>query len=191
MQSSLILVTGGARSGKSEFAEQLLDSLHGVKGYIATAEVSDREMSYRIEKHRVRRNASWKTFEIPYELSAHLTAVFDRTDVVLLDCISIYINNLLFKYKSLDITDWEKIVTQDMLDWLAVFSMTTNKTLIVVTNEIGNSIVPTNKLGRSYRDLVGLANQRIAASADRVYYTVCGITNEIKEGSIRLYDSDN
>lgn len=186
MKSSLILVTGGARSGKSEFAERLLNSLCGVKGYIATAEISDTEMAYRVEKHRVRRNPAWKTFEIPYDLSTHLAAVCDVTDVVLLDCLSIYINNLLFKHANLGIVEWEKIVAQDMTDWLTVFSATANKTMIIVTNEVGNSIVPTNKLSRSYRDLVGLANQRIAASADRVYHTVCGITNEIKEGSLRL-----
>jgi adenosylcobinamide kinase/adenosylcobinamide-phosphate guanylyltransferase len=172
----LTLVIGGARSGKSRFAESLC--LHSPKvAYIATAKVNDEEMRARIARHRQDRPAHWDTFEEPLAIAQLLRKLRQEYDVQLLDCLTVWLSNSLFHYRrqsSKDIED--KVLTQ--LD--EIVGAAAGIHLVVVANEVGNGIVPATKVGRIFRDLQGLANQRIAAAADRVLLTIAGIPIQIK-----------
>jgi adenosylcobinamide kinase/adenosylcobinamide-phosphate guanylyltransferase len=186
MKSKLILVTGGARSGKSAFAEKYSAACPGRHGYIATAQALDREMAERIAIHRRRRPAAWQTFEIPRRLPVQLDTVLQQTDVILLDCLTLYFSNYLLDHEQetdQDIQDGALMELGQILDAAAARD---GKTVIVVTNEIGCGIVPANRLSRVYRDMMGKINQWTAQRADEVYLTVSGITIEIKSRAVRL-----
>lgn len=184
----LILVLGGARSGKSTFAERLALCSGRSTAFIATATASDDEMYERIQRHRASRPTSWSTIEEPYNLPDAINRAAQQADVLLLDCITIWLNNWFLAQK---ITDQEEATvvntqyTEAMLavvdELLAAFAaLPTNKTLVVITNEVGLGIVPAYALGRLYRDLLGLVNQRLATAADRVYLMVAGLGVDIK-----------
>ncbi len=176
-----ILVTGGARSGKSRFAESLYAETHDVV-YIATCEPSDEEMRARVELHRQSRPASWKTFEG----SAELNRAVSRRKNYLLDCLGILCSNIMFELSRND----EKISLERQQEIeLAVVTEVQELirkireiqgTLVVVTNEVGLSIVPEHHVSRVYRDILGNVNQAVAALCDEVYLVVCGIPIKIK-----------
>lgn len=169
MQPGLILVTGGARAGKSAFA---LAHAHALGldqvSFIATAQALDEEMHQRIQQHRAERPAAWETLEEPLELPFALVRARGR--VVLLDCLTLWVSNLM---------QVEREVLPEVEKLLAVRAQT-GKTLLVVTNEVGLGIVPANALARRYRDLLGAANRRMAQEADRVYLLVAGIPVKLK-----------
>lgn len=186
MESNISLVTGGARSGKSVFAEELLACAAGPKAYIATARIEDDEMARRIAWHRKRRPASWQTLEAPSGLASVLSKALTRADAVLIDCLTIYFSNYLLSH--LD-TTFEGLVDGAMAeldDILDAARRYPQKTVIFVTNELGSGIVPMEQLSRDYRDLLGLVNQRVAREAGQVYLTVCGIATEIKSRQVTL-----
>lgn len=167
-----VLVTGGARSGKSRFAERMAGAFQRVV-YLATAEGLDEEMRRRIESHRHYRPSHWTTVEEPLSILPRLTEAARESDLVLLDCITLWISNQLCRERS----DRE---IEGEVERLAEWTADQPGRLILVSNEVGAGIVPGNPLSRRFRDLTGLANQRLAASATHVYWLVAGIPNRIK-----------
>ena len=182
----IILVTGGARSGKSSFAEQLAAELGGRIAYIATARALDAEMADRIARHRQQRPVAWPTFEAPLSVAAVVAAEAGRCDGFLLDCLTVLITNRILAREQ----DWDnppvarlQEAEADVLaeiEALIVAATDQPSTLIVVTNEVGFGIVPVSPLARFFRDCAGRANQRMAAVADEVHLVVCGIPLRLK-----------
>jgi adenosylcobinamide kinase/adenosylcobinamide-phosphate guanylyltransferase len=168
-----ILITGGARSGKSRYAEQRAGELGGRRLYVATAEAKDNEMAQRIAEHKLRRGDEWRTIEEPFELSSALLAQRGRTDCALVDCVTLWLSNLLLhRDAGFAGENVEQLVeTLPRLDFHVV----------LVTNEVGWGIVPENALARQFRDLAGWANQQIAAAADEVILTVAGVPMIVKK----------
>jgi adenosylcobinamide kinase/adenosylcobinamide-phosphate guanylyltransferase len=171
--SHIIYITGGARSGKSRLAESLAENFGAPLCYLATGEPRDQEMAERIAAHRERRGSHWQTVEEPLRLSPALASVDGRYRAVLVDCITLWITNLLFHYDAVE----------PVLDEVAALaeSFSTLKTpLILVSNEVGMGIVPEDALARSFRDLAGRTNQMLAEAADDVYVTFSGIPLKLK-----------
>ena len=176
MLKDIILISGGARSGKSGYAEQRARELGVRRLYLATAEPKDEEMRQRIEEHKRRRGNEWVTIEEPIELAATLLAQRAQTDCALVDCLTLWISNLLLRY---DTKYAQEKVTQ--------FVETTRQldfNVVLVTNEVGWGIVPDNPLARQFRDLSGWANQRIAAAANEVVLMVAGIPMIVNKGTV-------
>lgn len=168
MAAPLTLVIGGARSGKSRYAERLITGLPPAWAYVATAEAGDEEMAARIKAHRERRGASWQTIEAPCDLAAALAGC--ATMPVLVDCLTLWLSNLMLADADID-KEIERLEK----------SLATMKTpVVLVANEVGAGIVPEHPLGRRFRDLQGLLNQRMAARADRVVLMVAGLPLAVK-----------
>jgi adenosylcobinamide kinase/adenosylcobinamide-phosphate guanylyltransferase len=177
MSGQLILVTGGSRSGKSLFAERLVRSLGVSCAYIATAEVLDEEMRERVARHRERRQGSfWQNYEAPYDAHELFSAL--TTESVLFDCVTIYLSNLLYGRSAAEDKErqlWSK------LRLLVEVARKSGKNVVLVSNEVGDGIVPDNAMAREFRDLAGQANQFLAAQADAVYLVVAGLPVDIKK----------
>ena len=175
--AKIILVTGGARSGKSSFAEKLALKIgNGKAAYIATAQIFDAEMAERVKIHKSRRTDAWTNFEAPFDADEIIAEI--DAEVILFDCVTIYLSNWLCA-KNLD----DKNLAADFENFIERLISAAEKscaTIIFVSNEVGAGIVPENKLARVFRDFEGLANQRIAAAADKVFLTVAGIAIDIK-----------
>lgn len=180
MSSQIMLVTGGARSGKSAFAEQQLAALPGPHGYMATAEVYDDEMADRVALHRQRRPASWRTYEVPRQVLAVWPRLMADNACVLVDCLTIYFSNFLYDQRHLSDEAIMERALEELRQWLDAIRREEGKTVIFVTNEIGSGIVPMEHISRLYRDVIGRINQAVAREADDVYWTVCGIPVCIK-----------
>lgn len=161
---SIIFVLGGARSGKSRFAESLCEE---PRTYIAAAQALDDEMIRRIAQHQSDRGKTWLTLEAPLEL---VNALREAKGDVLLDCLTLWLNNLLMAEKDV----------QAALDGLLAQLQTNQQKLVIVSNELGLGLVPEHGLSRRFRDLHGLMNQQVAAIADCVVFTVAGIPQVIK-----------
>jgi adenosylcobinamide kinase / adenosylcobinamide-phosphate guanylyltransferase len=173
--SKIILVTGGARSGKSRYAEKLAEGFAPMRGYIATGQAGDAEMTERIARHRGRRGSDWETVEEPLELTRAITRVDDGAFTVLLvDCITLWLSNMLFHCKG-----GAAEALQHVESFTESFGALSTP-LIIVTNEVGMGIVPEHPLARAFRDLAGEANERIAAKADEVYVTISGLPLKLK-----------
>jgi adenosylcobinamide kinase/adenosylcobinamide-phosphate guanylyltransferase len=171
-------IMGGARSGKSTYAEKLALAHKGKVTYIATAEALDDEMAARIEKHKKTRPGEWETREIPYDLAAALRENPIDADVVLLDCLTLLVSNLLLKHSPDDEgIDEEALNEAGMAEMEGLFSIIEDSKAewIIVSNEVGLGLVPPYPLGRAYRDLLGRLNQAVAARADEVYFMAAGI----------------
>ena len=168
MISRLVLVTGGARSGKSRFAEARLGELapDGPWRYIATAEALDDEMRARIMHHRARRGETWRTVEAPRMLADALAASDEAG--VLVDCITIWLSNLL-----LDGGSDEALLAAT--DAVAAAARAAARPVVFVTNEVGAGIVPEHALARRFRDLAGWVNQRLASACDEVFLVAAGL----------------
>ncbi len=184
----LILILGGARSGKSAFAEQLAASSGQSIAFIATATAGDDEMRARIARHRASRPAHWHTVEEPFDLAGAVQHAAALADILLLDCITLWLSNWLARHGETSDTDMaasspllDAAAMQEIQNLLATLaSLDPRKTLIVITNEVGLGIVPAYPLGRLYRDTLGLVNQRLAEAAGRVYLLIAGIAVDIK-----------
>jgi adenosylcobinamide kinase / adenosylcobinamide-phosphate guanylyltransferase len=167
--AKLTLVTGGARSGKSRYAESLITALPPPWIYVATAEAGDAEMAARIAEHRKRRPENWTIIEVPHELAGAFSQI-DGAAPVFVDCLTLWLSNRL-----LADADLEK-ETERLAGVLAHRS----GPLVLVTNEVGSGIVPDNALARRFRDAQGRLNQRMAALADRVVLVVAGLPLVVK-----------
>ena len=184
----LVLVLGGARSGKSSFAERLAASSGRPVAFIATATASDDDMRERIARHRASRSPEWLTIEEPLHLAAAVRRAALLADVLLLDCITLWLANWMGQQGSLELDDAPALseaytsgVLSDIEELLTTLAtLGPGKTLIAVTNEVGLGIVPAYPLGRVYRDTLGWVNQRLARSADRAYLMVAGLAVDIK-----------
>ena len=175
----LILITGGSRSGKSAFAQQMAEQIGGRKIFIATCPHTDPEMDERIRRHQQdRQGRDWQTIEEPIELAGQLRSCPDDT-TILVDCLTLWINNLMYAAEQQN-----RVLTEDQAaeaaQQLAEIASTCTGTVILVTNEVGSGIVPDNALARRYRDLVGRCNQVIAQVSDQVFLVTCGIAHQIK-----------
>ncbi len=177
----IVLVTGGARSGKSRFAERYAAHYGTKVAYIATAEIYDKEMEFRVSLHRKRRPADWQTWEAPFDAHKALTEAGKKHDMVLLDCLTLYISNLLCSKTSIEDSNANYQLLHEKICLLLEQAKKNSGTTIFVTNEVGAGIVPENHLSREYRDLVGIANQLAARAADEVYLVVCGLPVNVKK----------
>ena len=164
------LILGGARSGKSRHAESLVDRHPGRRVYLATAEILDDEMAARVKAHRDRRDSDWKTVEEPLELARALKAETEQGAAVLVDCLTLWLGNLLGKAR-----DAEAEIA-GLIDAVHQFG----GPVVFVSNEVGLGIVPDNALARRFRDLAGILHQRLAEKADRVLFIAAGLPMTLK-----------
>jgi adenosylcobinamide kinase / adenosylcobinamide-phosphate guanylyltransferase len=165
---AVILIGGGARSGKSRYALEKALGIAGSRAFIATAQPFDEEMATRIRRHQDERGEKFVTIEEPLELAAAITRV--TFDVTLVDCLTLWLSNLMFASKNCDLET----------DALINASQSAAGTIIFVTNEVGGGIVPDNALSREFRDRAGILNQRIAAISQEVYWMVFGQPLRVK-----------
>jgi adenosylcobinamide kinase/adenosylcobinamide-phosphate guanylyltransferase len=168
-----ILITGGARSGKSQFAQKLAVEAGGRVLFVATAEAKDEAMRLRIEAHRESRPKGWKTVEAPLEVSEIIGRYVGDAEIVVIDCITMLVANILLQ-------GWGEEPVLKEIETLTNQMGKLEATFILVTNEVGLGIVPDNELGRRYRDCLGKANQILAQHADEVYLMVAGIPVKLK-----------
>jgi len=176
--SHTIFITGGARSGKSSFAEQRAHSFGAPLCYLATAQVLDDEMGQRITKHRKRRGADWQTVEEPLLLSETLANYDGTCNAVLIDCLTLWLSNLLMLHEYLGAKAEERILED--VHHLTETLRGMKTPVIIVTNEVGMGIVPENRLARMFRDIAGQANQTVAAAADEAWLVASGIPLRLK-----------
>ena len=186
-ENKLVLVLGGARSGKSEFAEKFVLHAGNLCGYIATAEILDAEMAERIKLHRARRGKRWITFEAPYEAEKIFPEAGERTDAILFDDITIYLSNMLYGKNAPAGTTAEKAaVVRERMQALLAAAKACDRPVVFVSNEVGSGIVPDNAMAREYRDISGWVNQQIGEAADMVFYVVAGQAVDIKRLAFRF-----
>lgn len=165
-----ILVLGGARSGKSSYAEQVADALAGPHIYIATAQAFDAEMSQRIARHRADRAGHWQTVECPLALPEMIAAHDAEGSVILVDCLTLWLSNLM-------LGDHNIAASRSSLAGLV---QAVQGTLLLVSNEVGQGIVPNNALARQFRDEAGWLNQALASVTDEVWFVTAGIAQRLK-----------
>jgi adenosylcobinamide kinase/adenosylcobinamide-phosphate guanylyltransferase len=184
--ADLTFILGGARSGKSGYGERLAQSWAGEVLFVATAQPFDEEMVERIERHQNNRPSHWRTVEAPTKVAA---AIGDETaEIVLLDCVTLLVTNLILGLgDGLDEAGAQSAVDAEIDDLLAKMAAW-NGRWIIISNEVGLGIVPDNQLSRIYRDVLGRANQRLAAAANEVVMMVAGLPLVIK-GSLIANDS--
>lgn len=184
--NKIILITGGARSGKSNFAESEIRKIDKSTAYIATAIAFDEGMKNRIKKHVEQRPNTWKTYEKPTQVHEIIDTISQENEVAILDCITVLVTNTLFQSD----LDWET-VSEEMVDEIEariqkdIKAMVeaiqkTDLTVYMVTNEIGSGIVPENRLARLFRDIAGRVNQYLGQMSEEVYLVVSGIPMKIK-----------
>lgn len=194
----LILILGGARSGKSSYAETLAARMAGGEPvtYVATATASDDEMRERIARHRESRSSAWRTIEAPYDPASALAAsrATEASGVILLDCLTLLVSNVLlggshaeFDPDRFDPRAAERRVEQTIAALLEAYRSGA-RSLILVSNEVGMGLVPPYPLGRVYRDVLGRVNARVAAEADAVLLMIAGLPVEIKALAAAWHD---
>ena len=168
----IILVLGGARSGKSRFAQQLAVRLWKQPVYLATAEITDAERADRIARHRAARDGRWACLEEPLNLSDALTRAAAQGDGVLLECVTVWLGNVLVKEGTAAVAARQQALFTALQAGLG--------DVILVSNEVGLGIVPEHALGREFRDLAGWLNQALAAAADTVVFIAAGLPLTLK-----------
>jgi adenosylcobinamide kinase/adenosylcobinamide-phosphate guanylyltransferase len=178
------LITGGVRSGKSHFAQDLALKAGGAVLFVATAEAGDEEMKQRIKEHRRARPATWETLETTIHVGRQISRHIGQARTVIIDCVTLLINNILQQYsqhhdEEIDEALIEKEVMAEISELVNCIDQSDAR-FIIVTNEVGLGLVPTNKLSRLYRDLLGKANQMLAQHADNVLLMVAGVPVKIK-----------
>ncbi|MHB8104668.1 MAG: bifunctional adenosylcobinamide kinase/adenosylcobinamide-phosphate guanylyltransferase [Dehalococcoidales bacterium] len=176
-----ILLTGGARSGKSQMAQELAIKAGGEVLFVATAEAGDDEMQRRIEMHQKSRPKDWATLEAAIHVGTEITRNIGGAKTVIIDCITLLVNNILMQFdETTDAMVVEKAVMAEMDELLNCISRS-KADFIIVTNEVGLGIVPGDRISRLYRDLLGKANQILADNVNEVYLLVAGIPIPVKK----------
>jgi len=194
----IFFLLGGARSGKSEYSENLASSLSEKVAYVATAEIIDKEMQKRIELHQKRRPAGWQTFEFKEsnisidDFNPVLESVISQQmEVILVDCITNLLFRIVYKYRVEDLeiidNDFERKIEGEVQEFFERFLSqlisareNNNLNVIMVSNEVGLGLVPPYPFGRVFRDLLGLVNKKIALISDEVYFFVAGLKMQMK-----------
>jgi len=178
-----VLIIGGARSGKSGFAQELALKLGEPVLFVATATAGDEEMAERIAQHRKARPATWSTLEAPTGIGEIIRGQLGQAKVVIVDCITLLVNNISSRYdqqgEQIDASRVEEEVTSE-IEGLIRCIKRIDARFIIVTNELGTGLVPPSKVARLYRDLLGQANQKLAEVSEEVYLMVAGIPVRIK-----------
>ncbi|MCX5777089.1 MAG: bifunctional adenosylcobinamide kinase/adenosylcobinamide-phosphate guanylyltransferase [Candidatus Firestonebacteria bacterium] len=173
-KNKFIFITGGARSGKSSFAEKLALKKAKDRVYIATMQGLDEEMKERIALHKEQRGPSWSTIEEPLELLFALKNNDKKGRVLLIDCLTLWVSNKMMKgHKEKEILKAAESIT--------MYSAAAKASVIVVSNEVGMGLVPDNKLGRDFRDIQGRVNRIFAERAAKMYFVVSGVPLEVKK----------
>ena len=168
------LVLGGCRSGKSNHALALANAVPGANRiFMATSVPTDREMEKRVEKHVKERGPAWHTAEVPVEIPRHIETLSPTADVILVDCLTLWVSNLLFNHM-------DQAAILEKTEQLTAALATAACPVILVANEVGSGIVPENALAREFRDMAGFVNQQVAAAVDRVTLVVAGIPMPVK-----------
>ena len=179
MSKKLTLILGGVRSGKSSFAQRLAAKGERVL-FLATAQPGDADMEARIQAHRESRPYSWDTLEEPLDIVAALKPVVDGYDIVILECLTLWVSNLMLRGPSGGVS--ESYVASGVQELLDLYRQG-NASWMVVSNEVGMGIIPATELGRRYADVLGRVNQQVAAFADVVYFMAAGIPLSLKAGT--------
>ena len=184
-----ILITGGARSGKSRFAQSLAAESSKPVLFVATAEAGDEEMRLRIEEHRRSRPSDWTTLEVTRDVAKAIARQIGAAQLVIVDCITMLVSNVMGYHAGCgggqidDSLAGKEVVTE--INRLIEMMKRLDAGFIMVTNEVGGGLVPDNEMGRLYRDLLGKANQLLAQQADEVYLMVAGLPVLVKPASGR------
>ena len=171
----IILVIGGCRSGKSRYALELAKKTQGDRRiFIATCVPRDKEMKMRVARHKEERGKDWSTVEVPIRLPETIIEYSRKSDLILVDCLTLWISNLILDNNDLDMPETVLHLSKSLKD--------AQCPVIMVSNEVGTGIVPENKLARLFRDAAGIVNQNIAACSDRVIWMLAGIPVPVKGG---------
>jgi adenosylcobinamide kinase/adenosylcobinamide-phosphate guanylyltransferase len=194
LMSQFTLITGGARSGKSHFAELLAAHAKRKVIYIATAQIHDEEMALRVKKHRQQRPSSWQLIEEPLNIGDTLFQLRNEDAVILLDCVTLWLTNLLLAGQEQTLSSDSRSGNDETeilndIKKVAQLAQEIIPQVIFVTNEVGQGIVPEYPLARAYRDLAGQSNQILAQHADRVFWVVAGCPIEVKQSSTEFLTS--
>ena len=168
----LVLIGGGARSGKSRFALEYAEQHYSRRAFLATAQALDDEMRARIARHRAERGARWTSIEEPYDIAQAIDANAGSYDVIVLDCLTLWLSNIML--------DPERDAEKEMAALASFLEQDLATNLVVITNEVGCGIVPDNPLAREYRDRAGELNQTVARAAKEVYWMVFGQPIRVK-----------
>ena len=182
--AKVILLTGGARSGKSHYAQQFAERSGKKVLFVATAEAGDEEMRQRIRAHQASRPPGWGTLESPAGVGRAIMAQAGGAEVIIVDCVTMLVSNVFTRLadrgvEQIDAVLAEKEVTAEIDGLILAFSRL-HAVFLVVTNEVGLGLVPANPIDRLYRDLLGKANRMLAAQADEVYLLVSGLPVKVK-----------
>jgi adenosylcobinamide kinase/adenosylcobinamide-phosphate guanylyltransferase len=180
----IILLLGGARSGKSFYAQELAKTLSDKVLFVATAAAGDDDMRLRIKKHQQSRPANWRTLEAETRLGRAIERNLQDAKLVIIDCITLLVGNLFLRYdekefEQIDAAVLEKQVEVEITQLQKCLNES-QASFIIVSNEVGLGIVPANRMGRLYRDILGRVNQKLAQNADEVYLMVAGIPLRVK-----------
>lgn len=183
----IVYVTGGARSGKSSYAEEIVFNTEKKRVYIATSIIFDAETQSRVDKHKVQRGEEWTTIESYKNLPEKLQEISDSESVILLDCLTNMVSNMMIMEENIDwdtvtqdkVQEIENVIKKEVENFIQ-FIKRSNHELVVVSNEIGMGIVPPYALGRYFRDICGRMNQLVAKEADEAYLLVSGISVKLK-----------
>ncbi|MFH1031545.1 MAG: bifunctional adenosylcobinamide kinase/adenosylcobinamide-phosphate guanylyltransferase [Chloroflexota bacterium] len=180
----MVLITGGARSGKSHYAQELARKMGGQVLFVATAEAGDEEMRRRIEKHRQSRPPDWRTLEATGHIGSRIEQEVGDAQIVVVDCITLLVGNVFGShsdpaFEKIEESVLEEQVAAEISELIDCMRKAT-ASFIVVTNEVGLGLVPDNRVGRLYRDLLGKANQMLAQSVDEVILMIAGLPVKVK-----------
>jgi adenosylcobinamide kinase / adenosylcobinamide-phosphate guanylyltransferase len=180
----VILLLGGARSGKSRFAQEYARRNAQAVLFVATATAGDEDMRIRIERHRRERPSGWRTLEVVTNVGPQIEEHFGGAHLIVIDCMTMLVNNIFGRHdqKQFDIVD-DSVLEKEVVDEIEQLQRSMNKvdaSFLIVSNEVGMGLVPDNRMGRLYRDLLGRANQMLARSSDEVYLLVAGIPLRVK-----------
>ena len=176
----ITLILGGARSGKSSYAQELAEESGKSVTLLATAQALDEEMSGRIQKHKAERPVHWQTLEVPLDIASHIKEI--QSEVVILDCITLLVSNLLMQFVKDDLVEeapFMQAVQKEMEELLSAIRASTQDWMMI-SNEVGLGLVPPYQMGRVYRDGLGWANQHLAREAEKVIFLVAGIPMVVK-----------